>query len=762
MTQIAPPRFAGVSTIGRGGRVAGPALLAVSLLLTALHLLALHQGPGWASPLLIGDRLFDLAFASTLLLYALALGRRLGRPLLALSGDPLVEGLAALGIGIGAISLSLLIAGLLRLYYAPAMLGAFVALTVWLRRELRATLAELARAIGTLRAARAWATAPLGHRLLALILLATLGLVLVRAMAPIAADANAPEWDSTVYHLAGPKIYMAEHRLVPRPDILLANAPAGGDILFIPGLYAGSDGSAKMLDLDLGLLIAVATYALGRRHFGPQAGELGALLFLTTDWIPQLMPTPGPDWAAALLVVLGSSDLLAWATARTENRLLARAGLLLGIGISCKLTNLPVAPGAGLAVAAVCLWPGQGTIATRTRALLRGGLLLGAALALPLLPWLAKSHYYFGNPFYPTAVEATGHAEQGIGIAVQVSSNHPSIVERAWFVLSNLCSTSWYYITPLALLLLAMPWILRGAAARTALMLIVASAVFWLLFVPLFLPPRYWLGIAAVADALVAATLCTMLARLAAGDGRRTVRPIRLEAVLRLLIWSRLSGARWLALLLTLDSGLWLALYATGQGGSAAFPLIVVLGYLAVLWLLRRNQPAGASAIPQPVLAFLCMAALLSLGLQIRLLDVRGTADVARGALSRSDFVAMHAWAYPPEQWANEHLPGDAKIVLIHVTPGYWLDRGYLTDWYGSRFAAVEGDPVQRRTEAVAWCTAGIRYAIFNRGPEEDWDPRFVYPLSHFAWTRQAGLAPRTLWSSGGVDVLAISPCNVR
>ena len=739
-----------------------PALATVALLLIAAHLLALREGPSWTSPLRIGDRLFDLAFASTLLLYTLALGRRLGRPLLALSGDPLVEGLAALCIGIGALSLSLLIAGLLRLYYAPVMLGAFAALTVWLRRELCAALAELAHAIGTQRAARAWATAPLGHRLLALILLATLSLVLVRAMTPIAADANAPEWDSTVYHLAGPRIYIAEHRLVPRPDIPLANAPAGGDILFIPGLYAASDGSAKMLDLEFGLLIALATYALGRRHFGRQAGVLGALLFLTTDWIPQLMPTPGPDWAAALLVVLASSDLLAWAGAHADDRLLARAGLLLGIGISCKLTNLPVAPAAVLTVVAICLWPGQGTIATRIRALLRGGLLFGAALALPLLPWLVKSYYYFGNPFYPTAVEATGHANQGIGIAVQVSSNHPGIVERAWFVLSNLCSTSWYYITPLSLLLLAMPWILRGAAARTALVLIVASAAFWLLFVPLFLPPRYWLGIAAVADALAAATLYAQLAYLAAGDGRRAVLPIRLGALLPVRIWSRLSGARWLAMLLSLDGGLWLALHATGQGGGAAFPLIVVLGYVVLLGLLRRNHSTGASTIPLPVLAFLCMAALLSLGLQIRLLDVRGTVDVARGALSRRDFVAMHAWAYPPEQWANDHLPDDARIVLIHVTPGYWLDRGYLTDWYGSRFAAIERDPAQRRTEAAAWCAAGIRYAIFNRGPEEDWDPRFVYPLSHFAWTRQAGLAPRTLWSGGGVDVLAISPCDIR
>ena len=621
---------------------------------------------------------------------------------------------------------------------------------------------------------RSWATAHLGHRLLALLLLATLGLVLVRAMAPIAADANAPEWDSTVYHLAGPKIYIAEHRLVPRPDIPLANAPAGGDILFIPGLYAGSDGSAKMLDLEFGLLIALATYALGRRHFGRQAGVLGALLFLTTDWIPQLMPTPGPDWAAALLVLLASSDLLAWAGARADDRLLARAGLLLGIGISCKLTNLPVAPAAVLAAVAICLWSGQGGIGGRMVSLLRCGALFGAALALPLLPWLAKSQYYFGSPFYPTSVEATGHTDKGIGAAVQVSSSHPGAVERAWFVLSNLCTTSWYYITPLVLLLLATPWLLRGVVARATLVLIVGSAIFWLLFVPLFLPPRYWLAIAAVADALAAATLYALLARLVPGDGRWAGLPILHNGLRPVGARYRLAGSSgiaaplawenlpWLAMMLTLDGGLWLALHATGQGGGPAFPLIVVLGYAALLGVLRRNHSTGASTIPLPVLAFLCMAALLGLGLQIRLLDVRGTVDVARGALSRWDFVAMHAWAFPPEQWANNHLPDDAKIVLIHVTPGYWLDRGYLTDWYGSRFAVLERDPAGRRAEATAWCAAGIRYAIFNRGPEEDWDPRLVYPLSHFAWTRQSGLTPRVLWSGGGVDVLALSPCNVR
>src|SRR5260370_42166264 len=84
---------------GSKGLLASVAL--VYVVLTCLHVVAVSEGPSWTSPLLIGDHLFDLLLAVTMLWFALALGRRVAWPLLGLSSDLLTERLAACGLGLG-------------------------------------------------------------------------------------------------------------------------------------------------------------------------------------------------------------------------------------------------------------------------------------------------------------------------------------------------------------------------------------------------------------------------------------------------------------------------------------------------------------------------------------------------------------------------------------------------------------------------------------------------------------------------------------
>ncbi len=100
----------------------------VGALLIAVHLLVMHQGIRWTSPLLLGDWLFTVAFALATLLYSLDLGRLVFRPLLDLDDDALLDRLAALGLGFGLLFTAILCLGFVRLLYGPVLLAVLAAL----------------------------------------------------------------------------------------------------------------------------------------------------------------------------------------------------------------------------------------------------------------------------------------------------------------------------------------------------------------------------------------------------------------------------------------------------------------------------------------------------------------------------------------------------------------------------------------------------------------------------------------------------------
>ena len=736
-------------------RVLAVGLLLVCVVLTGLHLLAMHEGPRWTSPLLLGDRLFDLGLGLTILWYSLALGRMLGRPLLGLSDEPLTENLAAMGLGMGILSLTLLGVGLLHLFYPPVFLCAALVLTFVLRAELGTLSRRAGEGILTWRG-QGMPTAPThGQRLVLLVLGLALVLISPRTALPPSYNSSATDLDTLAYHLAAPKIYIEMHGFVPRPDIPLANAPSGGDVLNVLGLMAGADTLGRMLNVLLTLLLGIAVYALGRRHFGQAGAWLGALLFYATNWLTPLAPTVVPDFAAAFLMVLGFSDLLAWASpsggrrrpdnpsdgpnslvaarwsdAHHEDLLLARAGLLIGLAVSFKLTNLPALPAAVLVAGAAALLQSTQAAAARLRHAAWAVALLVVFMLIPLAPWLIKNLCFFGTPFYPISVSISDSATPSTAALAATSAGLLPHLAHLWWIAGTLGATYWHYISPLCPLLILAPFVLRGASGRMAIILLVASGVLWLLFVPLFLPPRYWLGPAAVSDAVMAAVFCTLRDHLKRGTMRA------------------LFG-----LALCLDATLWLA--AVPLGSVSASGLVSALaGELAIMivvgilqWRQRRLW------LELPVVALLCFGALIGMFVTLRETTKHQYLAVADGSLSREAYVTGNNWYYPAYEWANRRLPRNATVVLLNLVAGYYLDRQYLDDWYDERLSAVEGGPAARRAEFANWCRAEVHYAIFDSNI-------YFYTPHAYRWTRVPALHARTLYTANGVEVLAVSPCD--
>ncbi|MEW6516668.1 MAG: tetratricopeptide repeat protein [candidate division FCPU426 bacterium] len=312
------------------------------------------------------------------------------RRLLPVPAPRLEEALESLGLGLAAWMLLLFILGALGLYYSWLMACLLLPAAAW-----GAWLAWRERSRwqprpGWLLGRPGWA-----ERGVAMVV-ALFGLF-------VAAMALTPEvfFDSLVYHLAVPEAWIQRHGFALLPYNFFSNFPMGMEVLYAGSLLLSDESLCRLLHAALGWLAGLATFSLGRRWFGRWVGLWAMGLFLAIPVVVMNQLVSGVDVAAVFFLVLGVNRFWAWALGpeapEAESRPgLLVAGLLMGAALGVKYNSVfLLAPAvlSGLFIA----WR-QGRAWPR---LLRAALMTGAAAAILVLPWMAKSAVYTGNPVYP-------------------------------------------------------------------------------------------------------------------------------------------------------------------------------------------------------------------------------------------------------------------------------------------------------------------------------------------------------------------------
>jgi hypothetical protein len=343
-----------------------------------------------ASPLVLANHMFAVGLLLVLLWLAAALGLRLVRTIGLGQALDLENLLFGLGLGLGGVAYLVLACGFLGLFQ-PWLLAALLTIVAF---ALRAEMAELRTAAPTIL--RAWLqqrqdlrrepvlriTLPLTEILLALMLL--------RALAPPTAV------DALLYHLAGPKELLQLGRLMPLPDIAQANFPFTVQMLYLLGLAFGSDELPGLLHLAFTLLLAVATFGLGRRFFGPRAGWMAAAALLSAPIAAYYAPVAYVDFGWALFDFLAVYAFAVWFQAG-EPRWLVVAGLAAGLSLGSKYLGL-------LTCAAIAV----GILLETTRLGRFEPIRIARLVALfvvPALivasPWYLKNWLWLGSPLWP-------------------------------------------------------------------------------------------------------------------------------------------------------------------------------------------------------------------------------------------------------------------------------------------------------------------------------------------------------------------------
>jgi len=356
----------------------------------------------WGPILLIGVILPDLAFdslaihpllgsvlalwlAGATLVTAFAIGAGILNIIRVEFNSQFEHALFAMPLGLGAVSLTIFVLGLLGLLIPLVILLMMFGLSVLAGREIDGLISEVPQLARSSK--KRWHEASIPIRLLLIAGFIVAALSLLQALLPPIG------YDGLYYHLPIPKLYLESGRIYPTPEFTPAGFPLLGEMLFIVGMAVGSDTFSQLMNLVFAVLLAAATIKAGQRWAKPFGGWIAGAMLLGMPIISIWATLPYVDFAWALFEFLGVYALLLWGERmRASNAILA--GLMFGLALGTKYLAL-----GGLlfiVLAAIIIWRRERllTLARLIIPLIAAAVIVGA-------PWYIKNWIWYSNPVYP-------------------------------------------------------------------------------------------------------------------------------------------------------------------------------------------------------------------------------------------------------------------------------------------------------------------------------------------------------------------------
>jgi hypothetical protein len=371
-------------------------LMAVSV--AVVWVFAIYATYYWAHKPFSGANLvimLDIVVWLGLLLVATALGQ-LSRRWFDYSA-PLEEIVFSAALGLGALSLLTFGLGLVGLLHRWLFWLLLVVLAVILYPQIRAIANRLREGPILLIGTRL-------DRTLAIYLGFILTLSFLQCLTPPIA------WDSQVYHLTGPKLYLQVHRIPVDIDLPYLGFPPLLEVLFTAGLLLKGDIVARLIHYAYGFLTLLALFVFARRYFNRKVAWLSMAIFYSVPSLVLISTWAYVDLGLIFYEFTAFYALMRWLEARDkwpgfgnpgrakaeerDKRWLALTAILCGLAMGVKYTSVILPITLALIIA---LRVRQEGLKETAQALLLFGLLAIVVAS----PWYLKNLFFTGNPFYP-------------------------------------------------------------------------------------------------------------------------------------------------------------------------------------------------------------------------------------------------------------------------------------------------------------------------------------------------------------------------
>jgi hypothetical protein len=282
-----------------------------------------------------------------------------------------------LGLGLGLLSLALIAVGWLPVYRPWLAWGAvLIAVPIGIREFVRDTKALVLRRPSSL-----------SEWLLVCFVVLMLLIAFILALAPPTA------WDSLVYHLTGPKLYLEAQTVNHDVDLPYLGFPNGGSMLFLWGLMLSGPELSQLLHWTFALLSLPIIFAIANR-LAPGRGWLACALLIGVPSAALLASWAYVEWLTMFAGLAAFSLMFPPGRSNSDNeispstRALVLAGVFMGVALSAKYTSIGLL--IGLLIALVV-----------QRRKIASVVPVVATAALFIAPFLIKNLALTGNPVYP-------------------------------------------------------------------------------------------------------------------------------------------------------------------------------------------------------------------------------------------------------------------------------------------------------------------------------------------------------------------------
>ncbi len=202
-------------------------------------------------------------------------------------------------------------------------------------------------------------------------------------------------YDSLVYHLGLPQMYVNEGRIIDTPHVYFSRGPMLIHMLYVLSLGIDTSSLAKLINWSLTMsglgAIFVACRLLGWR----KSAVWAALLVISMPVVQMNVWSTAIDAGMSVFFLLSTIVLILWFQNPDQLSWLCVAGLLAGAAFASKYTGAVTV--IVLSVAAFVLMIKKLPLPQIAKGM--AGFALFACLIAS--PWLIRNRIWTGNPFYP-------------------------------------------------------------------------------------------------------------------------------------------------------------------------------------------------------------------------------------------------------------------------------------------------------------------------------------------------------------------------
>lgn len=432
-----------------------------------------------------------------------------------IGGDSPIMGFLALGLGLGIISQTLFFSGLFGFWHRPIFLAVLIIPLAMGWFKYRGSL------IVQLRQVKADSSAISALEIFGLSLFACY--VLLNFIAT-----QGPEffYDSLVYHLALPKLYLLNHRIIATPNMIYSGIPFGMEMYYGLSLAIADERLAKLLHFGFALATSSAMYFWCKNRIGRPAAILAVLLFYCSrmstyeNWVSQVEFAWSFYTLLATLAIIESENSPDPAIRR---KFLIFGGILAGFSICTKYNAALYV----IVLSLPLLFPRphpSGNARTFTARVADSCLFLGIAFII-VSPWLLKNYFFYQNPlypFFPKLFRTSAPSANLAGLMADAHARDLLATFSTWDGFKDIVSGIFIPTWPLndsvgMAIMIVLPWLFtaRWESAETRILKIVVIGG-WFAWAATTRMPRFLLPLLPPFSILGASAIyCTALPRIA-------------------------------------------------------------------------------------------------------------------------------------------------------------------------------------------------------------------------------------------------------